>query len=94
MAKSGKIPPIQDQLKYARPIGDLLTAEINRIMDEAPKKDKAVAMFAMIKVFTIIWVNLMREMDMDPLQAIVMVTDIWKSVEETDEMLDAAGGIH
>jgi hypothetical protein len=97
MTKSAKIPPVSKQLKYAKPFGDLITTELDRILKETPEKDRGIALFAMTKVMTIIWVNIMRDIEMDPLQAIIMMTDIWKSVEQTDEMLDEndrIGGLH
>ena len=97
MAKSDKMPPLNKQLKYAKPFGDAITAELDRIMQETPEKDRGTALFAMTKVMTIIWVNIMRDLEMDPLQAIVMLTDIWKSIEQTDAMMEEiekAGGLH
>ena len=97
MAKSAKMPPLGKQLKYAKPFGDLITAELDRIMQETPEKDRGIALFAITKVMTIIWVNIMRDIEMDPLQAIVMLTDIWKSIEQTDAMMEEmekTGGLH
>lgn len=97
MAKSDKIPSTKEQLKYAKPFGDAITAEMERILNETPQKDHGMALFAMTKVMTIIWVNIMRDIDMDPLEAIVMMTDIWKSIEKTDAMLEEigkSGGLH
>lgn len=97
MARSPKLPPVSKQLKYAKPFGDVITAELERIMNETPEKDQGVALFAMIKVMSIIWINMMRDLEMDPLQSIVMLTDIWKSMEQTDDKLEAmykGGGLH
>ena len=97
MAKSDKVPPLNKQLKYAKPFGDTITAEMERIMNEAPKREHGTALYAMVKVMTIIWINLMRDLDMEPLQAIVMLTEIWKDIEKTDAMLEQmreTGGLH
>lgn len=97
MAKFDKIPSASKQMKYAKPFGDAITAEMERILNETPRKDHGTALFAMTKVMTIIWVNIMRDIEMDPLQAIVMLTDIWKSIEQTDAMLEEmgkSGGLH
>ena len=98
MAKSArKIPSTDKQWKYAKPFCDAITAEMERILNETPQKDHGTALFAMIKVMSIIWINMMRDADMNPLDAIVMLTDIWKSIEQTDAMLEQmhqSGGLH
>lgn len=96
MAKKsqGKIPPIEDQIKFAQAFGDMILFEIDQIMDSADKKDRPTAMFSVVKVLTIIWVNLMRESRMSPIQAFGLMSEIWKTVEEADEEMEKAGGLH
>ena len=88
-------PSVAEQLKFAAPFGNMVSEEINKIMENAPKDEKAVAMFALVKTLSIIWISTMRTIDMSPGQAIMMIAAMWKSMDEYDENeAKQAGGLH
>lgn len=94
MAKSAKKSQKDKELEYAMQLGKLIQDEVNRIMEAAPSKDKALALTAIMKALTVSWVNIMRSLDGEMLPSVLMLLEIWKSMEEADLEQLAQGRMH
>ena len=95
MAKSAKKSKIDREMEYAGPFGTFLSNEMNRVINEAPRKDRGLALYAMSRVLMHIWINTMRNMGSGPIQGIMTIIEAWGHIAEMDEEeKEAMGGLH
>lgn len=95
MAKSGRKSPIDREMQYAGPFGTVISTEVNRVLSEAPKKDRDIAFVAMMRVMMHIWVNMMRQSGHDRVVAVLTLLESWGHIVEMDEEeKQAMGGLH
>ena len=95
MAKSAKKSKIDREMEYAGPFGTVISNEVNRILSEAPRKDRDIAFVAMMRVLMHIWVNMMRQSGHDRTVGVFMLLESWGHIVEMDEEeKEAMGGLH
>lgn len=95
MAKSVRKSLIDREMEYAEPFGAMLSAEVNRVLSKAPKKDREIAFVAMMRVMMHIWINMMRQAGHDRIVAVMTLLESWGHIAEMDEEeKEAMGGLH
>jgi hypothetical protein len=94
MAKSAK-KTSDKEMKYASPFADLIQTEIQRIIADAPKKERGDAIVAILKTLFIALIGVLRFAERDRIEAFIMMMGIWDTMDETDEKeRQATGGLH
>lgn len=95
MAKSGRKSLIDREMEYAEPFGAVISAEINRVLKDVPKKDRDIAFVAMMRVLMHIWATMMRQAGHDRTVGVFMLLETWGHIIEMDEEeKEAMGGLH
>ena len=88
---SDEIPSDEDQMRFAIPFAETVLDQIQSIIDSAKGIDRATAVYAITKSLSLIWIDMMRQAEIDKEDAIEMMDDLWDKVEMVDVLMQHVG---
>ena len=93
MARKEKSPKVEDVARYAGPFTAEMTVLIQKIMDEAPRKDEGVALYAMLKSIAVVWLTMIRQMEVDYDTACELFDKTWDEIDYVQAIVNLEGTI-
>lgn len=72
-------------MKYAVPLCVDISNTVAEMIQNAPKRDQALALFVAGKSLALMWIHFMRTIDADPDTAFGMLEEMWENMDAADE---------